>query len=317
LRIEDGRGQVVYDAQRDRLPPANALDPRIAYILTDILDDDQARIPAFGTNHPLAPAYPAAVKTGTTNDFRDNWTLGYTPGLVVGVWFGNTDGHPMRNTSGLTGAAPIWRQIMDTVLFDPNMANSLRVDGFIPPTAFNRPNGIEERQVCLPRGAGGSQCGAARTELFITGGPQRGTSRLGYNPDLLSAPGAWVLTVLPLPASAAQQISLPALSNGYQPPLPAYCVVNSGTAVPGASTRLFLPVPPHYPDEVRARLWGQQNGWNTMAPPVVCPVSVVQQARQQPPTAPPPPPAEEVPPVEHPPAEEPPPPPPPEENPHP
>jgi membrane peptidoglycan carboxypeptidase len=289
LRIEDSRGQVIFDNQRDRVPPTNALDPRIAYILTDILDDDNARRPAFGTNHPLDPPYPAAVKTGTTNDFRDNWTLGYTPSLVVGVWLGNTDGHPMRDSSGLRGAAPVWRAIMDGVLADVALADSLRVDGILPPQEFTRPAGIEEKSVCLPRGAGGGICGATRNDLFLISGPQRGVSRLGYMPDTLTNPGAWTLSVLPMPAAAARQVSFPPLSNGYQPPPPTHCVLNSGRTVPGSTTRLYLPVPPHYPDEVRARLWAAQNGYHTMAPPIACPISVIQQVRAA--AAQPPPPA--------------------------
>lgn len=86
--------------------------------------------------------------------------------------------------------------------------------------------------------------------------------------------------MLPLPAAEAQQLNLPALSNGYKPPTPTQCVVNSGLTVPGSTTRLFLAIPPYYPDEVRARLWAQTYGGGTMAPPVVCPVSVVQRARE-------------------------------------
>lgn len=280
LHIEDGRGQVVYDVQQDRVPPLKALDPRIAYIITDILDDDEARVPAMGRNYDLAPPYPAGVKTGTTNDFRDNWTIGYTPGLVVGVWMGNSDGHPMRNSSGLSGAAPVWRGIVDGVYADPQLAASLAVNGSPPASEFTRPNGIEEKSVCLPRGTGGSQCAASRTDLFLVGGPQRGLPRLGYRPDVSSNPGAWTLAVLPLPAAEAQQLNLPALSNGYKPPTPTQCVVNSGLTVPGSTTRLFLAIPPYYPDEVRARLWAQTYGGGTMAPPVVCPVSVVQRARE-------------------------------------
>ena len=66
----------------------------------------------FGANSVLNLPFPAAAKTGTTNDFRDNWTLGYTPDLAVGVWVGNADYTPMQNTTGLTGAAPIWADFM-------------------------------------------------------------------------------------------------------------------------------------------------------------------------------------------------------------
>ncbi|MDX1686850.1 MAG: transglycosylase domain-containing protein [Candidatus Promineifilaceae bacterium] len=280
LKIEDGRGNVVYDAQRDRTPAANALDPRIAYIISDILDDDSARAPAMGYYNALNLPFPAAAKTGTTNDFRDNWTLGYTPGVVTGVWLGNTDGHPMVDSSGLRGAAPVWRRIMEGIYADSALEQSLLVNGQPPPVDFPRPNGIEEREVCLPRGTGGSRCTAGRMDLFLSGGPQHGIPRLGYRPDVTSNPGAWTLSVLPLPADAAQRVHRPPLSNGYEPPPPTQCVVNSGRPPAGAQTRLYLPVPPYYPDEARARLWLQRYGGGfKMAPTTVCPAEVVRTAR--------------------------------------
>ncbi len=280
LRIANGRDEVVYDASRERLPATRALDPRIAYILTDILDDDAARAPAFGLNNPLNPPFPAAVKTGTTNDYRDNWTIGYTPAVVVGVWVGNTDGHPMRNSSGLQGAAPVWRAIIEGIYQEPALVASLHTHGEPPPLDFERPPGLEEREVCLPRGSGGASCSASRSDLFLSGGPAHGIPRLGYVPDVRSHPGAWTLAVLPLPADAAASMQRPALSNGHQPPPPTSCVVNSHSTLDGVQRRLFLPVPPYYPDEVRARLWLQRYGGGyQMAPAVACPASVVRAAR--------------------------------------
>ncbi|HEX6384719.1 MAG TPA: transglycosylase domain-containing protein, partial [Anaerolineae bacterium] len=169
LQISDSRGNVIYDAQAERVPPANALDPRIAYIVTDILDDDKARVPAFGARSVLELSFPAAVKTGTTNDFRDNWAIGYTPSVVVGVWMGNSDGHPMRDSSGLRGAAPIWRRIIEGIYADPEMTANLMVAGLPAATHFTQPSGIEARMVCLPQGTGGSACTATRTDLFLAG----------------------------------------------------------------------------------------------------------------------------------------------------
>ncbi|RMH02295.1 MAG: penicillin-binding protein [Chloroflexi bacterium] len=277
LKITDSRGNVIFDLQNNRLPPVNVLDPRIAYIITDILDDDQARVPAMGRNNPLELPFPAAAKTGTTNDFRDNWTIGYTPGVVVGVWMGNSDGHPMRNSSGLQGAAPLWRRIMEGIYADPGMRNSLMIDGRFPPTEFLRPDGIEERRVCLPWGTGGGQCTAFRTDLFIVGAPIHGIPRVPYSPNASETPGAWTLAVLPLPPEEAQRIVQPALSDGTQPPVPTYCVVNSTRPPEQATVRLYLPIPPYYPDEVRARLWARGTGFQ-MAPPTVCPTSLLRAA---------------------------------------
>ncbi len=72
-----------------------------AYLITSILSDNSARRSAFGPNSVLELPFPAAVKTGTTNDFRDNWTIGFTPDLVVGVWVGNPDYTPMKNIDRL------------------------------------------------------------------------------------------------------------------------------------------------------------------------------------------------------------------------
>ena len=88
------------------------LSSQISYILTHILSDKDARIPAFGYNSPLNLPFPCAVKTGTTKDYKDNWTIGYTPKYTVGIWVGNFDGKPMQNVSGVTGSGPLFKDIM-------------------------------------------------------------------------------------------------------------------------------------------------------------------------------------------------------------
>jgi membrane peptidoglycan carboxypeptidase len=276
LRITDSRGNVVYDLQQERLPPLRAIDPRIAFIISDILDDDQARIPAMGVNSALELPFPAAAKTGTTDDFRDNWTMGYTPGVVVGVWFGNADGHPMRDSSGLQTAAPAWNRIMTQIHADPAMMQSLLVDGRLPPTEFVPVPGIEARLVCLPRGTGGSQCTATRQDWFLAGGSKHGVSGISYNTYSDQNPGAWTLTALPLPAAEAQQVSRQPLEDGTVPPAPTTCVINTSRSYEGVSRRLFLPMPPYYEDEVRARVWAQRNGYHNIAPATVCPLSLTE-----------------------------------------
>jgi len=82
-----------------------------AYLIADILSDNQARTLTFGPHSPLRLPFRAAVKTGTSQSYRDNWTLGYTPEYTVGVWAGNFDNTPMQEVSGVTGAAPIWRDV--------------------------------------------------------------------------------------------------------------------------------------------------------------------------------------------------------------
>lgn len=93
------------------------LDPRYVYMITSILSDNNARAPEFGPRSPLYLAdRPAAAKTGTTNDYRDNWTIGYTPSLVTAVWTGNNDNTPMVNVLGIDGAAPVWHDYMEQAL---------------------------------------------------------------------------------------------------------------------------------------------------------------------------------------------------------
>jgi penicillin-binding protein 1C len=92
------------------------LDERVAFLVTDILSDDLARRQAFGEGSSLDIGQQAAAKTGTTTDWRDNWTMGYTPELVAGVWVGNADNTPMKDVSGITGAGPIWHDFMTSVL---------------------------------------------------------------------------------------------------------------------------------------------------------------------------------------------------------
>src|SRR5574341_103372 len=91
------------------------LDERVASLITDILSDNLARALTYTTHSILQIGRPAAVKTATTTDFRDNWTIGYTPNLVVGVWVGNADNSSMINISGVSGAGPIWHQFMRRV----------------------------------------------------------------------------------------------------------------------------------------------------------------------------------------------------------
>src|SRR5690606_35682525 len=119
LRVEKTDGEVLY--QYEAPPAEQVIDPRVAFLISDILDDDAARVPAMGQNNPLALPFPAAAKTGTTNDFRDNWTVGYTPGLAVGVWTGNTDNSEMIDVTGLTGAAPLWSAYMQAVYGNPDL----------------------------------------------------------------------------------------------------------------------------------------------------------------------------------------------------
>ena len=146
LRVEKSNGEILYE--HPFAQPERVLDPRVAFLISDILDDDAARVPAMGTDNPLALPFPAAAKTGTTNDFRDNWTVGYTPGLVTGVWTGNTDNSEMVDVSGLTGAAPLWSDFMQAVYSDPSLMETLLVEGQPPSSEFVPPPALEQEALC-------------------------------------------------------------------------------------------------------------------------------------------------------------------------
>ncbi len=158
LTIDNCQSSIVECSDRDVLPDSNAvIDPATAYLVTDILSDPVARLPAFGEGSALELPFPAAVKTGTTTDWRDNWTVGYSPTRIVGVWVGNSDNAPMVGVSGLTGAGPIWRDIMFAA--HP-----------VPPGDFPRPPAITERRICSPSGLLPTpDCQRLRTERFIAG----------------------------------------------------------------------------------------------------------------------------------------------------
>jgi 1A family penicillin-binding protein len=156
LRIVDNYGRVIEEYH----PPEGQqiISPPHAYLITSILSDNEARTPAFGPNSVLKLSRPAAAKTGTTNDWRDNWTVGYTPDLVAGVWVGNSDNTPMARISGVAGAGPIWHNFMEEALADT------------PPREFTRPEGIETIEICADSGTVPSKvCPRKKWEIFAAG----------------------------------------------------------------------------------------------------------------------------------------------------
>jgi penicillin-binding protein 1C len=156
LDIHDADGNLLYTQEKN--PPVQVFDPRVAWLISDILSEDNARATGFGFNSTLKLDRTAAVKTGTTTNFHDNWTIGYTPDLLVGVWVGNSGYEAMHNVTGLTGAAPIWHEVMRGLLQGR------------PERPFERPGGLNQQEVCdlsglLPTSA----CPHTQTEWFIPG----------------------------------------------------------------------------------------------------------------------------------------------------
>jgi membrane peptidoglycan carboxypeptidase len=112
----DGHRLFTYDPTRNA---TKVVSEQVAFIMSDILSNNANRQMEFGYYNPLElDGHTAAAKTGTTTDFRDNLTIGWTPTLVTAVWVGNADNSPMINSTGITGAAPIWHEFMTQALAD-------------------------------------------------------------------------------------------------------------------------------------------------------------------------------------------------------
>lgn len=163
LRVAERDGDVLYENPHPQplslmARGVRVIDERVAYLITDILSDDDARFLGFGQNSMLNIGRPAAAKTGTTTNFRDNWIVGYTPNLVVGVWVGNADNAPMIDVTGVSGAAPIWNAFMREVLLGQ------------PELQFSEPDGMVRVEVCALSGLlPTTACPNRRSELFIGG----------------------------------------------------------------------------------------------------------------------------------------------------
>jgi penicillin-binding protein 1C len=157
LAVADVQGHRLYRAREQEQEAV--LSPQVAYLITHVLSDNQARTPAFGEGSVLRLRdRPAAAKTGTTTDYRDNWTVGYTPDLVVGAWVGNADNQPMNQVSGISGAGPIWHDFIELTLLGH------------PPREFGRPPGLVNVEICSLSGLlPTAYCPHTREELFIAG----------------------------------------------------------------------------------------------------------------------------------------------------
>ncbi len=192
-RITDHQGRIIYQSPPNLNPGPQVLDPRTAYLITSILSDNYARRSTFGAGSPLNLTRPAAAKTGTTQDWRDNWTVGYTPDWVVGVWAGNADNEPMRHISGVTGAAPIWHDLME------------ELHKTIPVHDFAQPAGLVEKTICADNGLVPVERSASSVEREANGTsasplqsqrPPVGASRLTLHVSQFAVPCPHTLTEL-------------------------------------------------------------------------------------------------------------------------
>lgn len=159
LKVEDKDGKVLEEWHET--PGRRVLTPEQAYLISEVLLDNNARLEAFGEWSPLRIAgYTVAVKTGTTDDKKDNWTIGYTSSLAVGVWVGNNDNSPMhpRLSSGITGAAPIWNRAMKAFLQGKTDEPFVRPAGIVTAT-------VDKLSGLLP----GEGTEGTREEMFVAG----------------------------------------------------------------------------------------------------------------------------------------------------
>lgn len=202
LEIKDKHDQVIYTHRPESV---QVLSPEVVFLISSILSDSKSRREIFGG--ALDTPFPAAVKTGTTEDYKDAWTLGYTPLVAVGVWVGNNDGQPMDQIAGSLGAAPIWKLLVAKYLEDK------------PKLGFTKPDGI------LAIGYCGSPIKTASADEGSIQGVQGGKEYF--------LAGTQTLSCIPNPTASpsARPSSTPTPSSNN--PLP-----NSGIATPS-------PTPPN------------------------------------------------------------------------
>lgn len=145
------------------------MDAGAAAIVTDILGDRAARVPTFGIDNALSTRFRSAVKTGTSKDMRDNWCIGFTARHVVGVWVGNFEGDSMHDVSGVTGAAPVWHDVIVALHGDG--------DGNVMPAT---PGGVVAAEVRFEPARE-----APRRELFLEGTETRVSRALSASGDIV------------------------------------------------------------------------------------------------------------------------------------
>ena len=272
------------------------LDPRIAFLIGDILGDNNARTPAMGSNSPLrTDGIYSSVKTGTTNNLKDNWTVGFTHNVVVGVWVGNSNGDPMVNSTGLTGAAPIWNNVITRIYTTPAYFESLTVGGTHQPDQATPPDGIALQTVCdvsrLTDGQGA--CSATVAEWLLTTPPTKPDENGNLVYQQLAnlpneprndqpfvqevSPGVVMVRVHSIPSQIAAGIQFSNLPpNVPTPPPPLYCQVPFGLLnVPAQmADQVFLKPPIHPADAVEAELYARAQGLAYL-PTIACSVELL------------------------------------------
>lgn len=290
LCIVNNDNQIIYQFENsctEGMPTPNTLnrsrrttrvlDPRIAYTVSDILSDNAARSAAFGANSVLRTPFNSAVKTGTTNEVKDNWTVGYTHNVAVGVWVGNSDGSRMINTSGVTGAAPIWNTVLTSIYSNQAWLDQFKFQGQLQPDQPNAPQGMSRQNICDVRSLTdpATSCGGQVSEWFLDGpaGVPDASGNLNFyqqqpsSPDPNSSvqsvyPGVYKAWVQPLSPEVSNAIQFSVAAGQKRPPAPIYCRVqpaNLGIAA-GAREQFFIAPPPDSNDAAEAETYARARG---------------------------------------------------------
>ncbi len=218
------------------------LDPRLSFIITDMLADNSARSEAMGAYSPLRTEnIYAAVKTGTTDDVKDNWTIGYTRNVAVGVWVGNNNGDPMIDSSGLTGAAPIWNTVLTAIYGNLDLLGAFASNGQLLNDKPIPPSGLTRRQVCDVRRLTelSARCPATISEWTL--------DRPAGVPDengvlIYPQPAQRYPTPVPVQGSVSQEVSPGVFQTLAYPLAPEVAAAVQFRVAPGAQQ----PIPPNY-----------------------------------------------------------------------
>ncbi len=224
--IKDGAGRVLYKAT-EQLQSRQAISPGAAAQIADVLSDSRSRQMIFGRSSALNTSQIAAAKTGTTDGWRDNLTLGFTSYLTVGVWVGNSDGTQMRDALGSSTAAPIWHDILEAIWADPELHDSLGYENQPLPQGFEVPEGVYKTPACDVRsGQFNRNCPKTYWEVVVDQAQID-----GYTTDGGGAEGG-----------GTQQ---------------GYCLPIIESDAPSSVQRqaAFVPVPPDQSDRASARNW--------------------------------------------------------------
>ena len=276
-------GQVGPETVNRAVEGVQALDPRVAFIINDILGDNAARSAAMGAYSPLrTDGIYSAVKTGTTDDVKDNWTIGYTRNVAVGVWVGNNDGDPMVNSSGLTGAAPIWNAVLTSIYGNSKLLSAFADRGQLLNDQPIPPAGVGLRQICDVRRLTdpATRCPATVSEWFLDGpagapdadgalrypqqAPQRPSVQAQGSALRETSPGVYQTLAFPLPPEFATTIQFQVEPGQKQPLPPKYCrvpVEHAQEAIAaGAQNLYFIRGPSTTPDDVvEAERYAREN----------------------------------------------------------